>query len=121
MPPRRASGSNAMSTRRISSCDRWTYRRPIASSPSTMISCDASGKLAAYERCVEGTTYPQRDWVKSNHKEFFAGVTTRYFGRKEEREAVGKRDPVLEEFLQKTWSKPNATLDTPWKGPRAIK
>ena len=76
--------------------------------------------LAAYERCVEGTTYPQRDWVKSNHKEFFAGVTTRYFGRKEEREAVGKRDPVLEDFLRDTWGKPNATMDTPGEKPKAI-
>jgi dipeptidyl-peptidase-4 len=73
--------------------------------------------LAAYKRCVEGTAYPERDWVKSNHKEFFAGVTTRYFGRKEEREAVGRRDPVLEEFLQKTWGKPHATIDTPWERP----
>lgn len=71
--------------------------------------------LAAYKRCVEGTTYPQQDWVTADHKEFFAGVTTRYFGRKEEREAVGRRDPVLEKFLQKTWGKPNATMDTPWE------
>ncbi len=71
--------------------------------------------LAAYKRCVEGDAYPPRDWVKSDHKEFFAGVTTRYFGREEEREAVGKRDSVLEDFLRKTWGKPNATMDTPWK------
>ncbi|MCU0979351.1 MAG: hypothetical protein MUF25_09320 [Pirellulaceae bacterium] len=76
--------------------------------------------LAAYQRCVEGTAYPERDWVKSDHKRFFAGVTTRYFGRKEEREAVGRRDPVLEEFLQKTWGLPNATMDTPWEGPQAM-
>jgi hypothetical protein len=63
----------------------------------------------------------ERDWVKSNHKEFFAGVTTRYFGRREEREAVGERDPALEEFLKKTWGEPNATVDVPWKGPKAIK
>jgi len=69
--------------------------------------------LAAYKRCVEGTTYPERDWVKSNHKEFFAGVTTRYFGTKEEREAVGQRDPALEELLQKIWGMPRATIDTP--------
>jgi len=70
--------------------------------------------LAAYRRCVKGDTYPERDWVKSDHKEFFAGVTTRYFGTKEEREAVGRRDPVLEQFLQTTWDKPRATMDTPW-------
>ena len=77
--------------------------------------------LAAYKRCVAGTTYPERDWVKSDHKEFFAGVTTRYFGTKEEREAVGRRDPVLETFLQKTWGQPNATMDTPSEGPQGIK
>ncbi|MBC8875773.1 MAG: hypothetical protein H8E44_40630 [Planctomycetes bacterium] len=44
-------------------------------------------------------------------------MTTRYFGRKEEREAVGQRDPVLDEFLQKTSGKPNATMDTPWERP----
>jgi len=71
--------------------------------------------LAAYKRCVEGTAYPERDWVKSDHKEFFAGVTTRYFGRKEEREAVRRRDPVLATFLERTWGKPNATMDSPWE------
>ncbi len=76
--------------------------------------------LAAYQRCVEGTAYPERDWVKSNHKEFFAGGTTRYFGTQEEREALGERDPVLEEFLQKTWGTPNATMDTPWERPAVL-
>ena len=35
--------------------------------------------------------------------------------RRMERKAVGARDPVLEVFLQKTWGKPNATMDTPWE------
>ena len=69
--------------------------------------------LAAYKRCVEGTAYPERDWVKSNHKEFFAGVTTRYFGTKEERKALEERDPILAKKLQKTWGKPKAYMDTP--------
>jgi len=85
-----------------------------------VLTFDDPDVLAAYKRCVEGDTYPARDWVKSNHKEFFAGVTTRYFGRREEREAVGKRDPVLKGFLQKTWGKPNATMDTAWERPKAI-
>ena len=71
--------------------------------------------FAAYKRCVEGDKYPERDWVKSNHKEFFAGVTTRYFGEKEERQAVGDRDPILKAYLEKTWGKPKANMDTPWK------
>jgi len=79
-----------------------------------VLTFDDPDVLAAYKRCVKGDTYPERDWVKSDHKEFFAGVTTRYFGTKEEREAVGRRDPVLEQFLQKTWGKPRATMDTPW-------
>ncbi len=80
-----------------------------------VLTFDDPDVLAAYKRCVEGDMYPERDWVKSNHKEFFAGVTTRYFGKKEEREAVGQRDPVLEKYLQKTWGKPKATMDTPWE------
>lgn len=72
--------------------------------------------LAAYKRCVEGDAYPARDWVKSDHKEFFAGATTRYFGRRDEREAVGKRDPVLEKYLNKIWGSPKAVMDTPWEG-----
>ena len=55
--------------------------------------------------------------LNSSH---FAGVTTRYFGRKEEREALGKRDQVLEKFLEVTWGAPKATMDTPWNGPEAI-
>gem|GEM_PF-584848 len=68
--------------------------------------------LAAYKRCVEGTAYPEHDWVKSDHKEFFAGVTQRYFGTEKEREALVKRDPVLVEYLRKTWDKPLATMTT---------
>jgi len=67
---------------------------------------------AAYKRCVEGTTYPKRDWVKSNHKEFFAGVTTRYFGTKAERDALVQRDPVLAKKLREIWGKPKTTIDT---------
>ena len=38
--------------------------------------------------------------MKSDHKEFFAGVTTRYFGTKTEREALVERDPVLAKLLE---------------------
>ena len=69
--------------------------------------------LAAYKRCVKGDTYPKRDWVKSNHKEFFAGVTTRYHGTKEEREALVKRDPILAKLLLKIWGKPLGFIDSP--------
>ncbi|MDP7287151.1 MAG: alpha/beta hydrolase [Phycisphaerae bacterium] len=69
--------------------------------------------IAAYKRCVNGDTYPKRDWVKSNHKEFFAGVTTRYHGTKEEREALVKRDPILAKLLLKIWGKPLGFIDSP--------
>jgi hypothetical protein len=75
--------------------------------------------LAAYNRAVEGTAYPPKDWVKSNHKEFFAGVTTRYFGPKDQREAVVERDPVLAEKLRQIWGKPKAFMDTPLPGDKA--
>ena len=78
-----------------------------------VLSFDDPDVLAAYKRCVEGTAYPERDWVKSNHKEFFAGATTRYFGTKEERKALVERDPILAKKLQKTWGKPKAYMDTP--------
>jgi len=68
--------------------------------------------MAAYNRAVEGTAYPPKDWVKSNHKEFFAGITTRYFGTKKEREALVERDPVLAKKMRKVWGKPKAFADT---------
>ena len=78
-----------------------------------ILTFDDPDVLAAYKRCVEGTAYPERDWVKSDHKEFFAGVTTRYFGTEEEREALVERDPVLAKELHEIWGKPKAYVDTP--------
>ena len=40
-------------------------------------------------------------------------MTTRYFGTKEEREALLERDPILAEELEKIWGKPGATIDSP--------
>lgn len=73
---------------------------------------------AAYHRCVNGTAYPERDWVKADHKEFFAGVTTRYFGRKDERDAVVQRDPVLAKELRKIWGTPRKTIDNDGLSPK---
>lgn len=67
---------------------------------------------AAYKRCINGTTYPKNDWVKADHKEFFAGATTRYFGTVAERAALFERDPILGKELIKIWGKPKATIDT---------
>jgi dipeptidyl-peptidase-4 len=66
--------------------------------------------LAAHKRAREGGKYPKNDWVvRANHKEFFAGVSTRYFGTKGEREALVERDPILLKKLQKVWGKPRAS------------
>ena len=87
-----------------------------------VLSFDNPDVLAAHKRAREEGKYPPRDWVvRANHKEFFAGVTTRYFGTKEERDAVGRRDPILEKFLLKAWGKPEANMDTPWAGTKASK
>jgi len=67
---------------------------------------------AAYKRALEGTTYPKNDWVKSDHKEFFAGVTTRYFGTETERKALVERDPILAKELLEIWGTPKATIDS---------
>ncbi len=70
--------------------------------------------LAAHKRAREGGKYPKTDWVvRADHKEFFAGVSTRYFGTKEEREALVERDPILLKKLQKVWGKPKAYMDSP--------
>ena len=69
--------------------------------------------LAAYKRAVDGAAWPSKDWVKSNHKEFFAGVTTRYFGPKDQRQALVERDPILTKKLRQIWGKPKAFMDTP--------
>jgi hypothetical protein len=50
--------------------------------------------------------------VKSDHKEFFAGVTTRYFGTEAERKALVERDPILAKELLKIWGPPKATIDS---------
>jgi acetyl esterase/lipase len=74
--------------------------------------------MAAYKRCVEGDTYPKRDWVKSDHKEFFAGATTRYHGTKAEREALVQRDPILARLMLKIWGKPKSFIDSPAAPPK---
>jgi hypothetical protein len=77
-----------------------------------VLSFDHPGIKAAYKRAVEGTAYPPNDWVKSDHKEFFAGVTTRKFGNKMERSALVRRDKVLAGLLDEIWGKPMGTIDT---------
>jgi hypothetical protein len=75
--------------------------------------------LAAHKRARQDGKYPKNDWVvRANHKEFFAGVTTRYFGRKEERQALAKRDPILLKKLQKFWGTPKAYMDSPPPKPK---
>jgi len=74
--------------------------------------------LAAHKRARTEGKYPARDWVvRANHKEFFAGVTTRYFGTKTERQALVQRDGILAKLLGKVWGKPKGTIDS--SGPEA--
>ncbi|NQT40484.1 MAG: hypothetical protein HQ581_23520, partial [Planctomycetes bacterium] len=57
--------------------------------------------------------YPPRDWVvRANHKEFFAGLTTRYFESEERRKEIVDRDPVFANKLEQYWGKPKTLFDT---------
>ncbi len=70
--------------------------------------------LAAHKRARASGKYPKNDFIlRLDHKEFFAHATTRYFGTKEEREALVERDPILLKKLQKVWGKPKAYMDSP--------
>jgi hypothetical protein len=40
-------------------------------------------------------------------------MATRYHGKKEEREAIVKRDPILAKYLLKLWGKPLGFIDSP--------
>ena len=70
--------------------------------------------LAAHNRAREQKKYPPNDWVvRADHKEFFAGLTTRYFGTEKERKALVERDPIFAKKLEEYWGKPKAFVDTP--------
>jgi hypothetical protein len=70
--------------------------------------------LAAHKRAREEGKYPANDWVvKADHKEFFAGVTTRYFESEKARKELVDRDPVFARKLEEYWGKPKALLETP--------
>ena len=69
--------------------------------------------LAAHRRAREEGEYPQGDWVvRANHKEFFAGLTTRYFESEERRTEIIERDPIFAKKLKQYWGKPNSLFDT---------
>jgi len=69
--------------------------------------------LAAHKRAREEGKYPPRDWVvRANHKEFFAGLTTRYFESEERRKEIVDRDPVFANKLEQYWGKPKTLFDT---------
>ncbi len=59
--------------------------------------------------------------VRANHKEFFAGVSTRYFGTEEERDALAERDPVLLKKLQEVWGTPKGYIQVPSRSKSAKK
>ena len=61
-----------------------------------------------------GGRYPEKDWVvRADHKEFFAGLVTRYYGLAEQRKALVERDPVFAKKLEQYFGKPKAYVDTP--------
>ena len=79
-----------------------------------VLSFDNPDVLAAHKRAGEEGKYPPRDWVvRANHKEFFAGLTTRYFESEEQRKALVERDAVFEKKLTQYWDKPKALFETP--------
>jgi hypothetical protein len=70
--------------------------------------------LAAHNRAREEGKYPERDWVvRANHKEFFAGLTTRYFESEERRKEIVERDPIFAKKLEEYWGKPESLLRAP--------
>lgn len=70
--------------------------------------------LAAHKRGRENGKYPPNDWViRANHKEFFAGLTTRYFESAQRREEIVDRDPVFAKKLEEYWGKPKALFAAP--------
>ncbi len=79
-----------------------------------ILAFDHPDVLAAHQRAREDGKYPPKDWVvRANHKEFFAGLTTRYFESEERRKEIVQRDPVFAKELQQYWGKPKALFDTP--------
>lgn len=70
--------------------------------------------LAAHKRAGTEGKYPANDWVvRADHKEFFAGLTTRYFESEERRKEIVERDPVFAKKLEQFWGKPKALFATP--------
>jgi len=78
---------------------------------------DDKDVLAAHERARTEGKYPERDWVvRANHKEFFAGVTTRYFESEERRKELLERDPIFMKKLKEYWGDPKALFEAPLEG-----
>jgi hypothetical protein len=72
--------------------------------------------IAAHKRAREEGKYPPRDWVvRANHKEFFAGLSTRYFESEEVRKQLAERDPIFAKKLEEFWGKPKTLMDAPLK------
>jgi len=79
-----------------------------------ILSFNNADVLAAHERAREEKKYPRGDWVvRANHKEFFAGLTTRYFESEKRRKEIVERDPIFAKKLEQYWGKPKALFRTP--------
>ena len=69
---------------------------------------------AAHQRAKTEMKYPPKDWViRANHKEFFAGVTTRHFESKQRQRELIDRDPIMAKQLTQWYGKPKALFRTP--------
>jgi gluconolactonase len=70
--------------------------------------------LAAHKRAKEDGKYPKTDWVvRTNHKEFYAGLVTRYYESEERRKEIVERDLIFAKKLEEQWGKPKALFRTP--------
>jgi hypothetical protein len=70
--------------------------------------------LAAHRRAREEGKYPEGDWVvRADHKEFFAGLTTRYYESEECRKEIVERDPIFAKKLEEYWGQPKALMHDP--------
>jgi len=77
-----------------------------------VLSFENKDVLAAHKRAREEGKYPENDWVvRANHKEFFAGLTTRYFESQQRRKELVQRDPIMAKKLEQYYGKPKLLFD----------
>jgi hypothetical protein len=80
-----------------------------------VLTFDDKDVYAAHKRArAEDSKYPKKDWVvRANHKEFYAGLVTRFYESEERRKELVDRDAVFEKKMTEYWHKPKALFRTP--------